>query len=314
MDHYQNIITSLIESIKGLHPTVDRLSRCFREDIDAKLGAAFDKNSANDWRVTIYGDALVKLRIILENNFKVIETIGLVAVTRYIFELALWLELIEKDKCYALVYRRRLIDTQMRYYEASLKQLEREVALLTAFGEYDKQKTDEAFTKITSLTNPTSEQVSEIMSEANAETDSRAARSFSLYTDQAKTNGYGFQAHLVQTKAIPPVQENIHQLKQELDDFERDAANLVSHLPRCSKWEKMAALAEMSDEYDYIYSYTSKLLHCTPASVTTNQKNLEPAEVSVFLRYIHTKVRDVIDLALKQPECRLKIEEAQVQN
>lgn len=307
MTPIQEKLKSLLELITGLHSTVDRLSKCFREDLETQNDSAFDKNSADDWRVNIYGNALVRLRIILEQNFREIETIGLVAVTRYIFELTLWLELIEENVNYALIYRKRLIDTQTRYHKDSLSQLKREVALLKAFEEEDNQAQNEAIKKLTALSNPTSEEASSILSQAMGETDAKAARSFSLYTDQAKTKGYGFQAHLVETKAIPEVERHIRQLQLEFEKFERDASELVSGLLQCSNWEKMAEKVNMTDEYEYIYSYTSKLLHCTPASVTTDLKNLEPAEVVVFLRYIHTKVRDIIDLALKQPECRIRI-------
>ena len=231
-----------------------------------------------------------------------IETIGLVAVTRYIFELTLWLELIQRNANYALIYRRRLIDTQKRYYEASLKQFEREVAMLEALDVKDSVGTDEAIKKISALSTPSSEEISSIFTEARDKTDAKAARSFSIYSDQARTNGYGFQAHLVKTKAIPKVKENIQQLQRELIDFDRDASSKVSGLLQCSDWKKMADETGMTAEYEYIYSYTSKLLHCTPASVTTDQKNLEPAEMVVFLRYIHTKILDVIDIASKQPE------------
>lgn len=306
MTPIQEKLKSLIGSIVGFHSTVDRLSKCFRENLGPQYDSTFDKNSADDWRIKIYGDALIRLRIILENNFKEIETIGLVAVTRYIFELTLWLKLIEENVKYALVYQRRLIETQKEYYEALLKQFNREVALLKTFEEEDSQRTGEAIKKLTELTNPTSEDVSLMLSKASDEIDAKAARSFSLFTDQAKINGYGFQAHLVETKKIPQIENIIRQLQQELDDFERQSSVLIDGLLQCSKWNKMAEMVKMTDEYEYIYSFTSKLLHCTPASVTTDQKNLEPEEVAIFLRYIYTKIRDVIDLAIRQPECRIR--------
>ena len=52
----------------------------------------------------------------------------------------------------------------------------------------------------------------------------------------------------------------------------------------------------MEEEYDFIYSYTGKLLHATPASLTTNQKNLEPNEVLGFLKYVHARLLDVIQM------------------
>ena len=84
-------INDLIVLINGLHSTIERLSRCFREDNQSITSNRFDNNSPDFWRSNIYGDAPVKIRIILENNFKQIETIGLVAVTRYIFEISVWL-------------------------------------------------------------------------------------------------------------------------------------------------------------------------------------------------------------------------------
>lgn len=299
-------LKSLIESITKLHSKVDRLARCFREGLEAQSDLAFDNDSAEDWRVNIYGNALIRLRLILENNFRVIETIGLVAVTRYIFELALWLELIQQEANYALIYRNRLIDTQKRYYESSLSQLEREVALLKTFGEEDKQRASEVIERMRALSNPPSDQAVSPLSQAADEIDAKAARSFSIYSDQAKNNGYGFQAYLVETQAIPKVKQRIQQLQQALDAVELAAASKVSGLLQCSKWDKMADQAGMKGEYEYIYSYTSKLLHCTPVSLTTDQKNLEPEEMGVFLRYIRTKVLDIIDLAQKQPEYRTR--------
>ncbi len=53
----------------------------------------------------------------------------------------------------------------------------------------------------------------------------------------------------------------------------------------------------MKHEYDFIYAYSSRLLHATPASLMTNEKNLEPAEMWVFLKYIRVRLLDVIDIA-----------------
>mgnify|MGYP003604510971 FL=1 len=59
----------------------------------------------------------------------------------------------------------------------------------------------------------------------------------------------------------------------------------------------MAETVDLLAEYDFIYAFTSKLRHATPASITTDQKNLEPAEMVVFLRYIDVKIQDILDLA-----------------
>ncbi len=48
-------------------------------------------------------------------------------------------------------------------------------------------------------------------------------------------------------------------------------------------------------QYNFIYTYASKLLHATPASLTTNQKNLEPEEMRVFLKYVYVRLVDIIE-------------------
>lgn len=68
----------------------------------------------------------------------------------------------------------------------------------------------------------------------------------------------------------------------------------------------MAETARIKDEHDYIYSYASRLVHATPVSITTDQKNLELDEVCIFLRYIKVKLLEIIDLARLQPEINVR--------
>jgi hypothetical protein len=53
----------------------------------------------------------------------------------------------------------------------------------------------------------------------------------------------------------------------------------------------------MADEYAFIYSYTSRLLHATPSSITTRMQNLDDGEVVTFLRYLSVRIGDVLDMA-----------------
>ena len=52
----------------------------------------------------------------------------------------------------------------------------------------------------------------------------------------------------------------------------------------------------MSKQYDFIYSYTSRLLHATPVSFYTNQKNLEVIEMLMFLDYVYVSLLDIVEL------------------
>ena len=59
----------------------------------------------------------------------------------------------------------------------------------------------------------------------------------------------------------------------------------------------MAIEVDRLGEYDYLYSFASKLLHATPVSITTEMRNLEPQETEIFLRFIDITIRDVLALA-----------------
>ena len=49
--------------------------------------------------------------------------------------------------------------------------------------------------------------------------------------------------------------------------------------------------------FDFIYSYTSRLLHATPPSITTDQRNLDLSEVDMFLRYVKVRINDLLVIA-----------------
>jgi hypothetical protein len=95
----------------GIRP-LETLVQQFRQRIE-KLGAEHGsgrcQKSGGYWRLVAFVDSLVRLRLFLENNFKCIETISVLAVARYLFELTVWLKLLVVDSRYGLVYYRELL-------------------------------------------------------------------------------------------------------------------------------------------------------------------------------------------------------------
>jgi len=303
----QKRIEELVAAITNMQPHLDRLSGVFREDLHSQNPAAFDKWSDQDWCRNTFGNALVRLRQLTEQNFRFIETMGLLAVARYIFELSVWLHLFRVDSRFGLVYYRQLLDTQLRYYRDTAEHLHREVELLKSFEQKDHQSADALLKHAASKENSISDISTSIRQAMNA-VDAEASRRFSLYLDDAKTNGYGFQAYLVEKKAIPQAEQAIRQIEQEIAEFQRRVPQEIQALaPKRWKWRAMADKVELTTEYEYIYCYASKLLHATPASLTTDQKNIEFPEVYIFLRYIYSKLLEIVDLAQQRPEYRLKM-------
>jgi hypothetical protein len=123
-------IARLVESIKAHRTAVD-MEAC-RLRTPAIL-ASFDKRSRSAWCLSVAGDCLVRVRLLLEQNFNFIETMGIVAVARYLFELSVWLHLFEREDRYGLVYYSQLLETQRRYFEDYRAQLCRDL-VASSFG------------------------------------------------------------------------------------------------------------------------------------------------------------------------------------
>jgi hypothetical protein len=302
--HYRKQVEELVAVIKDLQSDVERLAKPFRHDPVSGKEPDFNKWTAEDWRRNVFGNALVRLGQLIENNFWFIETMGVLAVARYVFELSVWLHLFQKDSRYALVYYRELLETQRKYCEDTAAQLHREVALLKRFETMDNRADQEV---IRAYKEGTVSDAGEMMRSTMERVDAEASRNFSLYLDEAKKNGYGFQAYLVEKKAIPPVERAIANIAKEMRAFESRVPQDVQNLVKGRwQWKRMAEEAGLAHEHDYIYAFASKLLHATPASLTTDKKNLKLPEICIFLRYTHVKILEIMGLARLQPECKLK--------
>jgi hypothetical protein len=292
----QQLKTS-IESIKAHRVVIDAEAKRLRPP---EFAVPFDKQCPHSWCLSVVGDSLVRIRLLIEQNFNFVETMGVVAASRYLFELSVWLILFEKDRRYGLVYYGQLIETQKHYYQSTLRQLDREVELLRFF----ERKENEERGAI--LAEQQSDNVAGIFNRVAESIDAEAARKFSIYAKQAKQNGYGFQAYLVEHKSVPPVEAALGEIEAEQLDFDNKILPGITDLAldrkgkrKRWKWNEMAREAGLQDEYDYIYAFSSKLLHATPASITTNQKNLEAEEILIFLKYIEVKVADVLGISGK---------------
>ena len=290
----------LVKSIKAHQAAVDTEACRLRTP---EILTSFDKRSSRSWCISVMGDSLVRLRLLLEQNFNFIETIGVVAVSRYLFELSVWLCLFVRDERYGLVYYGQLLETQQKYFTDYLAQLHREVKMLREF----ERKECEAQRAVIEGAVMSVEFGEKLRSTAQI-IDEEAARMFSLYAEQARVNGYGFQSHMIEKTALTQVKGALEALSAEQAYFDanilpgiRDLALAKDGKRRRWEWKRMAERVGLLAEYDFIYAFASKLLHATPASITTDQKNLGPGELIVFLRYIDIKARDMLDLASRYP-------------
>jgi len=301
--HARNSLEALVENIRQLHAPFRQLIPRFREAIaktDTANDATENRLSGEYWSLVAYGDSLVRLRLLLEQNFNYFETLGVLALTRYVFEVTVWLRLIQKDRRYGLVYYGELLKTQRKYWRNLRDQMDLEVTFLQEVGERESELLGKRVSKAQAI--PDAQARNQVFSrlgnDVMQEIDDAAARRFSLYSEQAKVNGYGFQAHLVKTKRLPKVEKAIAEIDDKLEAFDHGVSEEVKSLAtKQSRWQSRARLAGRQHEYEFIYRYTSRLLHATPASLTTDQKNLEIEEILMFLKYVRIRLLDVLEMA-----------------
>jgi hypothetical protein len=295
--HIEERVNELVSSIKNRRTALDAEAKRLRTP---EIISTFDKQNYDSWCLSVIGDSLIRLRLFTEQNFNFIETMGIISVARYIFELSVWLQLFKIDPRYGLVYYAQLLDTQRRYWKDYRTQLDREISLLKNFERQEKDALNEVVSQIKHVSDPEQQRQAaynapKIVADV---IDKKAARNFSIYAEQAKVNGYGFQAYLVEKKLMPQIDKALAEIDTEKAAFDSTVPQQVKDLiPNRWNWRQMAQRVGSIDEYDFIYRFSSKLLHATPASITTDQKNLEMSEIAVFLKYIYVKIDDVLELA-----------------
>jgi hypothetical protein len=293
----------LAEDIRGQRHRLERLIGQFRQTIE-QVGRASDPGSCmksgSYWRLVAFVDSLVRIRLFLEQNFNYVETVGVLAVARYLFEVTVWLKLLLADSRYGLIYYAELLKKQLDFYTELRNNAEREISFLRHTAAQEQRLSEKRLSEALQILDgeARNEALRRLNNEVTEEVDQAAARKFSLYAEQAQTNGYEFQAYLVETRVLLEHSKAIADLKEKMGAFERDTPSEInSLLPSRWKWKAQAERVDMKDEYEFIYAYASRLLHATPASLTTSQKNLEPDEMRVFLKYIRVRVLDAAEMA-----------------
>jgi hypothetical protein len=296
-------IELLIADICGLHPRLEELIRQFGGIIaqaERARPASVTNNSGAYWKLVAFKDSLVRFNLFLEQNFNYVETLVVLAVARYLLELTVWLKLLKMDGRCGLVYYREMLKKNLEFYTELRNNAKLEISFLRNIGAQEQSLIESRLAETMQITDEEARKqaLRRLSDDVTQEVDQTASRKFSLYAEQAQTNGYEHHAYLVETKVLPKISKYVMNLEQKLSIFDRDTPSATKDLiPKRWRWNVQAERVGMTDEYDFIYAYASRLLHATPASLTTNQKNLEPDEMRLFLKYIRVRLLDMVEMA-----------------
>lgn len=296
-------LIEVIQRIQGLHPTIQPSIDALRTSMAQFPECEMENLDASYWRMQILSDSLIKIRIFIENNFRMIETMGFLSLTRYIFELVVILKNLRANENFSFLYMQKMLLQQCEHFEDYADHIRSEIALYIAMGEEEKSAHDAVIEKHAKKSSAAmsarnsrrlgAKMAAEI-NRASSLIDEKLALKFALYSDDIAHNGYAFQAHLLETKVLGSVIKKAELARASYEKIKSAWLDIVDPFPLNFKkwnWKEMSKHVGMEEEYDFLYSYTSRLLHASPHSLTTDQKNLEDSEVLMFIKYIEQQIK-----------------------
>jgi nucleotide-binding universal stress UspA family protein len=277
--------------------TIERLEKRLA-DLGTRLEVSERKYNTTYWKYYAYHHLLIKLSLIIESNFRFVETLSLLATVRYVFEALVWLRVLRKDDRYGLVAYHHLGSIHAQQAKEQKRKMEDEIHF------YEKLVKDEQVMMKELVKSRNAGQSLAHLAKGyrfiSEEVDRRARREFNLYADEAKENGYSVQVLLLREQGLPRVEERIAIVATEQADLERRVPGNIRPLTKQRwNWKAQAESIGMGKQYEFIYSHTSRMLHATPFSFALNQKNLEFEEVRIFLEYLYVPLLDSVETVEK---------------
>lgn len=266
-----------------------------------ELGARAAGVSANDgiqWILRAQVGTLDKLPALLPRDREA-SSIELLASARNLFENLVWLKLFLLGPSWGDFFYGQLLKNQQDDLSGMIAKLTAEAALFVALDRDDSAIVEGVFHDLGEESDPSADYLAECSAEINRrkeELDRRARRTFALYAAAATFNGYGYQAHLLNTKQIPHWQQQLDLITGRIEDFLleiNDQGKSTRYLGKWN-WRGEAGRVGMAGQYDFLYRLTSRLLHATPMNIVT-EKDLLEGERLTLLEYIVVTTEDIFD-------------------
>src|ERR1700687_1952138 len=124
---------NLANEIISLGPRIERAIRALTKrlnEIEEPLDESNLFASPSYLQEGAIRDGMIKIHMSIEQNFRYIETFGVLAITRYILELLIWFRLLASGNTeYAFRYAKQLMIDNWKYASEELAKLKGEIEL-----------------------------------------------------------------------------------------------------------------------------------------------------------------------------------------
>ncbi|MDY6331044.1 MAG: hypothetical protein SPL52_06030 [Fibrobacter sp.] len=223
----------------------------------------------------------------------------LCAVTRYNLEALIDIKLCSLNEGFTLAMEFNQKQVFIDLYKVQLLQYQREVSVMKDY----QKKEENIIGEITRecIENKNLEVMQMNKDEKIASLDESFLDEAIYFTDkEVFYDGYGFMAYHIENKIIPQIEKKIEQLETEQIELAEKAKNdllyqfLFDLTPEMEssevsskvefdikKWNKKAEKAGLIDEYEFIYRYTSCIIHCVGLSFFS-KKEVDDNDIKIL--------------------------------
>lgn len=302
-------LAEIVPRIKGLKLAIEPLIDALHAQLELFPDMEMEEAGASYWRAKILCDALRKVRGFVEKNLITIDALGVLALTRYVFELVVVLENLRANENFAFLYMRRNLRQQSEHFDNVIHFVKAEISFyetmeaewIVAKNQVIKKSTKGIAVNINSRNGRRlGKKITHEINRASKFIDARLKRRFTLYGEDAVENGYGFQAQILRNKVLGRHVQNAEAAKASYEKIASAWKDKVESLPpkiQGWKWKEMSELVGMGEDYNFIYSFSSKLLHASPFGLTTQDQDLNDVEILMFLRYVEQQIHWILRYA-----------------
>lgn len=284
----EQVAVNLDTAIKAFEGIINRISATSRAAGIVDL----EKMPEDFFSLDGIASAMKKMRSFTKISILEMSDIELSAVVRFVFEMSLWVTYLAGPVSNGRNYFAHVALENLRHLQKDIKHMEYELIGLRAAEVREDQKLREAAEEEFSAGRKLNSE--EVVKKVWKENEEHAAAKFSIYGDWARGGNFGTTADYVETEVLPDLRSKSLAVEGRIALLEA-AGGKIKKL----SVKELANLANMEQEYEWLFSHTSRKIHAEPFSISSDFSSLSGHEKFIYVQYMLRKVREMLATSFK---------------
>lgn len=293
-----------LELMNEIKKTVNDIEKCISENNIREVTKYSTSKS-------ILGKVYFLVNELLSNENNLM---SIASTLRFSFETLIHTLLIIEEPAHILHLRYNQFIHFIEKHKKLLNRIEEEILLLKQIEDFEKEYSSECFanSKLQKL------------KELDQKIDEILKFHITMFVEDAKFNGYGFQQYLLKEKIYKQYNSALKKIESKKSEYEKiivenkmfqdifginiQPSQVQKKLSDKRSWEEKSRKVNLEKEYQLMYDLTSSLIHSTSYSLLTNPEiSLAESEffytlLNQYLKRINTNIRAycLLDLYLNE--------------